>query len=152
LLQPALTWKAHLAHVKAVPAQSAVGYGCTFKTLRPTLVGVVSVGYADGFDRHLSNNGHVLVRGQRAPIIGRICMNLCMVDVTDIGGAATGDEVVLLGKQGQEQITAEEMATRIGTIHYEVVTRINWSLPRLYRNAPQPSVVQNLQQHSSASG
>lgn len=138
LLRPALSWKAQLVQVKTVPAQSAVGYGCTYRTLRETRVGVVTVGYADGFDRHLSNNGHLLVRGQRAPIIGRVCMNLCMIDVTDIPDASGGDEVVLIGRQGDQALTAEEMAGRIGTIHYEVVTRINWALPRVYHHEGQP--------------
>ncbi|MHB2019216.1 MAG: alanine racemase [Candidatus Xenobia bacterium] len=141
-LKPALSWKALLAQVKEVPAHSTVGYGCTFEALRPTRIGVVSIGYADGFDRKLSNNGAMLVRGMRAPIVGRICMNLSMIDVTDIPGATAGDEVVLIGRQGDQELTAEEMANRVGTIHYEIVTRINWSIPRLYPTAPGNGVSQ----------
>ncbi|HEY4003306.1 MAG TPA: alanine racemase, partial [Candidatus Xenobia bacterium] len=139
LLRPVLSWKARLLQAKTVPAHSSVGYGCSYQTLRDTRVGVVSVGYADGFDRHLSNNGRVLVRGQQAPILGRICMNLCMIDVTDVAEASPGDEVVLIGRQGDQELTAEEMARRVGSIHYEIVTRINWSVPRVYLNEEQPA-------------
>jgi alanine racemase len=133
MLRPALSFKTRVAQVKEVPEGWSVGYGCTYRTRRPTRVAVLPVGYADGYDRHLSNKGHVLVRGRRAPIIGRICMNLTMVDVTDIPGAARDDEAVLLGRQGDDEVSAEEVAADIGTINYEVVTRIRWDLPRVYR-------------------
>lgn len=132
LLRPALRFVTRVAQVKFIPVGWTVGYGCTFEARRPTQVAVLPVGYADGLDRRLSNAGFVLVRGQRAPIIGRVCMNLTMVDVTDIPGVEREDEVVLLGTQGQAAIPAEEWAQRIGTIHYEVVTRLCWDLPRVY--------------------
>ncbi len=110
-LEPAMTWKTKVAQVKSVPAGAFVGYGCTYKTTRPTLLAILPVGYANGYDRSLSNKGHVLVRGQRAPIRGRICMNLTMVDVTDIPGVSLEDEVVLLGQQQDERISAEQMAS-----------------------------------------
>jgi len=132
-LQPALRFMTRVSQVKSVPAGWSIGYGCTFKTRRPTRVAVLPVGYADGLDRHLSNCGHVLIRGHRAPIVGRVCMNVTVVDVTDIPDAARDDEVTLIGAQGDAEITAEEVAEKIGTIHYEVVTRICWDLPRVYR-------------------
>lgn len=135
-LTPALAFKTRVAQVKAVPADWSIGYGCTYRTRRDTVIAVLPVGYADGYDRHLSNSGHVLVRGQRAPVVGRVSMNLTTVDVTDVPGVATGDEVVLLGRQGSEEVTAEEWAERIGTINYEVVTRIRWDLPRIHPEAP----------------
>jgi alanine racemase len=98
--------------------------------MRNTVLGVLPVGYADGYDRALGNRAHVLVRGRRAPVLGRICMNLCMVDLTDVPGAKLEDEVVLLGKSGEERISAETMAEWAGTINYEVVTRISPFLPR----------------------
>lgn len=132
MLRPALQFKTCVAQVKEVPAGWSVGYGCTYRTRRSTRVAVLPLGYADGYDRHLSNKGQVLVRGRRAPIIGRVCMNVTMVDVTDIPEAARDDEVVLIGMQGEEEISAEEVAAAIGTINYEVVTRIRWDLPRVY--------------------
>jgi alanine racemase len=128
--RPVLSWKTRIVQVKTIPEGSFVGYGCSYKTMRPTILGVLPVGYADGYDRALGNRAHVLVRGRRAPVIGRICMNLCMVDLTDVPGAKLEDEVVLLGKSGEERITAETMAEWAGTINYEVVTRISPLLPR----------------------
>ncbi|MRR10373.1 alanine racemase [bacterium] len=130
-LAPVLSWKTRVAQVKSVPAGSYIGYGCTYRTTRKSRIAVLPVGYNEGYDRKLSNTAHVLVRGRRAPIRGRVCMNLCMADVTDIPGVKLEDEVVLLGKQGREHIPAEQLAAWIGTINYEVVTRINPLLPRI---------------------
>jgi alanine racemase len=129
-LRPALTWKTRIAQVKAVPAGTPISYGLTEKVDRDSRVAVLPVGYWDGYDRRLSSVGQVLVRGQRAKVLGRVCMNMMMVDVTGINGVRTGEEVVLLGRQGGETISAEELAEHIGTINYEVVTRINPLLPR----------------------
>jgi alanine racemase len=129
-LRPVLSWKTRLVQVKELPEASYVGYGCSFRTTRRTRVGVLPVGYSDGYDRALGNRAHVLVRGRRAPVIGRICMNLCMVDLTDVPGARLEDEVVLLGRSGEEQISAETMAEWSGTINYEIVSRISPLLPR----------------------
>lgn len=128
--RPVLSWKTRIVQVKTLPEGSYVGYGCSYRTMRPTVLGVLPIGYSDGYDRTLGNRAHVLVRGRRAPIIGRICMNLCMVDLTDVPGARLEDEVVLLGKSGEEQISAETMAEWSGTINYEVVSRISPLLPR----------------------
>lgn len=130
-LQPVMTWKTRVAQVKSVASGQFVGYGRTFRTTRPTRLAVLPVGYADGYDRRLSGAAHVLVRGVRAPVRGRVCMNLTMVDVTDVPGAATGDEVVLLGRQGDEVVTAEDLARLAGTINYEIVTRAAPGAPRV---------------------
>jgi alanine racemase len=129
-LRPALTWKTQIAQLRDMPAGEYIGYGRTFRTVRPTKVALLPVGYYDGYDRGLSNLAQVLVHGQRAHVIGRVAMNMVTVDVTDCPGVAVGDEVVLLGAQrepnGQpgDEIGAEQMAGWLGTIHYEVVTRI----------------------------
>ncbi|MDO9026450.1 MAG: alanine racemase [bacterium] len=130
-LEPVLSWKTRVAQVKEVPAGEYIGYGCTFRTSRRTRIAVLPLGYYDGYDRKLSNTAYVLIKGKRAPIRGRVCMNLCMADITDIQGVKPEDEVVLLGKQGKEQVSAEQLAQWIGTINYEVVTRINPMLPRV---------------------
>lgn len=127
---PVLSWKTRLVQAKVVPEGTYVGYGCSYRTTRRTKLGVLPVGYADGYDRALGNRAHVLIRGRRAPILGRICMNLCMIDLTDVPGAKLEDEVVLLGSSGDERISAETMAEWAGTINYEVVTRISPLLPR----------------------
>jgi alanine racemase len=129
-LMPVLSWKTRIAQIKTVKEGSYIGYGCTYKTTRETRLGVLPVGYADGYDRKMGNTAYVLVKGRRAPVIGRVCMNLCMIDVTDIPGVKLEDEVVLLGKSGPEAITAETMAGWASTINYEIVTRINPSLER----------------------
>ncbi len=130
-LSPALTWKTRIAQVKALPEGAFVGYGCTYRTTRPTRLAVLPVGYHEGYDRGLSGVAHVLVRGRRAPVRGRVCMNMTMVDVTDVPGAEAFDEVVLLGSQGDERVGAEQLAAWCGTIPYEVLARIHPSLPRV---------------------
>ena len=130
-LQPVLTWKTRVAQVKEVPEGGYVGYGCTWRAGRDSRIAVLPVGYFEGFDRGLSGIAHVLVRERRAPVRGRVCMNMCMVDVTDIPGVGVEDEVVLLGTQGEERISAEQVAAWCGTISYEVVSRIHPGLPRL---------------------
>ncbi len=129
-LRPVLAWKTRIAQIKTLPEGSYVGYGCSYRTTRQTLLGVLPVGYADGYDRALGNRAHVLVRGKRAPVIGRICMNLTMVDLTDIPGVRLEEETVLLGSMGDERISAETLGEWAGTINYEVVARISPLLPR----------------------
>ena len=121
-LRQAMTWKVRVAQVRPVPAGQTVGYGRAWLAPADSRIAVLPVGYADGYPRSLSGGAHVLIRGRRAPICGRICMNLCMVDVTRIEGATAGDEAVLLGRQGDDAITAEQMADWLGTITYEVLT------------------------------
>lgn len=129
VLEPALSWKAQVIQVKELPAGSYIGYDCTYRCHKKTKIAALPVGYWDGYDRKLSNLGEVLIHGRRAPIRGRVCMNMIMVDVTKIKNVRVGDEALLLG----DRITAERLAEQIGTINYEVVTRINQQLPRIYR-------------------
>jgi alanine racemase len=129
---PALSFKTQVALVKQVPAGAYVGYGGAFRAARPTRVAIVMAGYADGYCRKLANNGEVLVRAKRAPIIGRVCMDQCFADVTDLEDVLAGDEVVLIGKQGAQEIRAEELAERLGTNNYETVTTISARVARRY--------------------
>lgn len=133
-LRPTMRWIARAVMVKEIAPGERVGYGGAFEAARATRVMTVPVGYADGYRRGLSGKGCVLVRGRRAPILGRVCMDQIMVDVTDIPGASAGDEVVLLGAQGGERIDAQEMAGWLGTISYEVLCSPSKRVPRTYVN------------------
>ncbi len=128
--RPALSWKSEVVCVKAVPVGDTIGYGRAFTASRDMRVATVAVGYGDGYHRAASNKAQMLVRGQRASVVGRICMDQTMIDVTDIPGVLVGDEVVLLGKQGQAEINAEELAAWAGTISYEVLLAITRRVPR----------------------
>ena len=130
-IKPVLTWKTRIVQIKDVPEDAFIGYGCTYKTTRPTKLAVLPVGYYDGYDRLLSNASYVLITGKRAPVRGRVAMNFITADVTDIPGVQLEEEVVLLGRQGQERISAEHLASLCGTINYEIVTRINPKIPRI---------------------
>lgn len=130
-LQPVLTWKTVVAQVKTVLRHTPVSYGLTERTTRTTKVAVLPIGYFNGYDRGLSRVGKVLIRGQSARVLGRVCMNMIMVDVTDINDVRIEDEVVLLGRQGRGVVTAHEMAHLLGTINYEVVSRLNPLITRL---------------------
>lgn len=137
-LRPALTWKTRVALVKEVPAGTPISYGATYVTPRSARIATLPVGYADGLRRALSNRGHVLVNGRRVPIVGRVCMDQVMVDVSGAGDVSVGDEVVLIGVQGGERITADEMAGWMDTIGYEVVTGIGRRVPRIYYRGGRP--------------
>lgn len=130
-LLPVLSWKTHVAQVKILPANRTVGYGLTFTTRKKTVTALIPQGYADGYPRILSNKGFVLIGGRKCPIIGRISMNMLVVDVSKAGRVQEGDEVVLLGSQGKTRIVAEELGELSGTINYEVTTRISSLLPRI---------------------
>ena len=132
-LIPAMSFSSKVLQVKTVPEGTGISYGLTYITNRETRVAVLPVGYEDGYSRVLSNRGEVLIRGQRAPIMGRICMNICMVDVTDISEAAAGDEAVFLGTQGMETITADDIAEKMGSISYEVLCLLGNNNQRVYR-------------------
>ena len=132
-LRPVLSWKCRLAQVKTVAAGATVGYDLTFRATSDRRIGILPLGYYDGYDRGLSNHGAVLVRGRRAPIAGRVAMNMCMVDVTGID-AVEGDEVVLIGEQNGATITADEVAAWADTIAYEILARIHPSLPRRFHS------------------
>lgn len=129
-LQPVLRWKTIVSSVKDVPEGSSIGYGCAYVTRRKTRLAILPVGYADGFDRKLFGRAYVLIHGQRAAVLGRVCMNIIMVDVTDIAEVQLEDEVVLIGRQGDLEISAEEFAAWAGTINYEVVARIREGIER----------------------
>ncbi len=132
-LQSAMTFTTRVLQVKTVPAGTGISYGHTYRTTRETTLAVLPVGYEDGFSRMLSNRGEVLIHGKRAVVRGRVCMNLCMVDVTGIKGVQAGDEVVLLGTQGEEYISADEIAGRIGSISYEVLCLFGNNNERKYK-------------------
>ena len=129
-LKPVLSWRAAVAQVKRIPRDAFVGYGCTYRTTRRTTLAVVPVGYYDGYDRGLSNAAHVLVRGHRAPVRGRVAMDFLMADVTDISGVRLEDEATLIGSDGEERVTAADLAGLAGTISYEILARINPLIPR----------------------
>lgn len=124
-LKPVMSFKTKIAQIKTLPVGHTVGYGLTYLTSSMTKIAVIPVGYADGFDRGLSNIGEVLISGTRCKILGRVAMNMFVVNVNHLKGVKVEDEVVLLGKQGKEEITAEEIADKIETINYEITTRIN---------------------------
>lgn len=130
-LEPVLTWKARVVFVKQLPAGSSISYGRTFTTTRLVRVATIPVGYADGYPRQLSNLGQVLIQGFRAPVVGRVTMDMTMVDVTDLPRCEVGEEVVLIGRQGQDHMTAEEVAARAGTISYDLLCGIAHRVPRL---------------------
>jgi len=131
-IKPVLTWKTRLVQIKKVPKGETVGYGRTYRASKEMRLGIIPVGYWDGYDRKLSNCGQVLIQGRRAPIVGRICMNMSMIDLSDITRVKVGEEVILLGRDsyGQE-ISSAEIGEKINTINYEVLTRINPLLPRI---------------------
>ena len=130
-LEPVLRWKTAVVHLKTVPTGTPISYGSTWTAPRPSRIATLPVGYADGWSRLLSNRGSVLVQGRRAPVVGRVCMDLCMVDVTDVPGVAVGDEVVLLGTQGEQSQDAHQLAQLQGTIAYDVLCAIGARVPRV---------------------
>lgn len=131
-LIPAMSVRAKISYVKTVPAGTRISYGGTYETKRETVIATIPAGYADGISRSLSNRGCVLVKGKRAPITGRICMDQFMVDITGIPGVKAGEIVTLLGKDGNEEITADELANLEGTINYEVVCDYSKRIKRMY--------------------
>ncbi len=131
-IQPALQWLSRVTHVKTLPAGREISYGGTFVTERETRVATVPVGYADGYRRSLSGKFYVLIRGRRAPILGRVCMDQMMVDVTDIPDVTLNDRVVLVGRSGNEEITMEQIADAADSFNYEFVCGISRRVPRVY--------------------
>ncbi len=132
-LKPAITWHTQIVQIKKIPAGASVSYGLTEKVKRDSRIAILPVGYYDGYDRGLSGIGEVLVNAKRARILGRICMNMTIIDITDIPDAKLFNCVVLLGQSGTEEITAEELAKKIGTINYEITTRINPLVKRIIK-------------------
>jgi alanine racemase len=131
-LTPALTVATRVIALRRVPAGTRVSYGGTRRLDRPSVVATLPLGYADGYPRSLSNAAQILIRGRRAPVVGVVCMDLCMVDVTDVPMAAVGDEAVVLGGEGAERILPEEVAAWAGTISYEILTGVSRRVPRRY--------------------
>ena len=136
-IEPALSWKSIISQVKTVHKGETIGYGRTYKADKDRVIATVTTGYADGYNRLLSNKGHVLIKGQRAPIVGRICMDQMLIDVTDIEDVNVSDKVVLIGKSGDVTYTADDMAKDLGTIGYEVLCNISKRVQRFYINSNQ---------------
>jgi alanine racemase len=134
-LLPVMQWETEVVHIKDVDANSCISYGRTYSASTSRRVATLPVGYADGYNRLLSNRGSVLIHGKRAPVIGRVCMDQIMIDVTNIPEANIGSKVVLLGEQGKEKITADELADLCGTISYEILTSISERVPRIYHES-----------------
>lgn len=130
-LKPVLTWKTRIAQIKEVSVGDTVGYGRSYTVTRPGKIAIIPVGYYDGYDRHYSNSAKVIVKGVEAPVVGKICMNMSMIDVSHIDNVSIEDEVILLGEDGNASVTADFLADISGTINYEVTTRINSSIPRI---------------------
>jgi alanine racemase len=124
--------KSTILSIRKLPSGSPVSYGRSFVTSRESKIAVVPVGYADGYNRLFSNNAHMLVRGLRVPVVGKVCMDVTMIDVTEIDDISEGEEVVLLGSQGDDAITAKELAARIHTIPYEILTALGSRSKRKY--------------------
>ncbi len=133
-LRPVMSLHSRIVMLKTVPAGTPLGYGCAFTTARESRIATIPIGYADGLRRAHSNNGRVVVRGVFAPIVGRVSMDLTIIDVTDAPDVAVGDEVILIGEQNGRRIVAEDLAEQIGTISYEIVTGISSRVPRVYLN------------------
>ncbi len=133
MLAPVLAWKSLVAEIKKIPKGSAVGYDLTEKVSRDTTIAVIPVGYWHGYPRALSSKGEVLIRGKRARVLGRVCMDMIVVDVTDISGVRVRNEAVLIGRSGKDNISAEELAERSGTSAYEILTRLNPLMRRIYQ-------------------
>jgi alanine racemase len=131
-IKTALTWKANIVHIKTLEKDQYIGYGRKFKTERESIIATLPVGYADGYSRMLSGKAKVIINGKFAPVVGNICMDQCMVDVTDVGDVKVGDEVILLGADGDIKFDAEDIGYILGTISYEVVCMISKRVPRVY--------------------
>ena len=130
-LEPVLTWKAVVGQIQEVKRGDTVGYGRSWRALRATRLAVVPVGYADGYPRALGNRARALVHGVAVPVVGRVCMNILMLDVTDIPGVSVADQVVLIGRDGNTTVTAEELAVHAETINYELLSRLSQATPRM---------------------
>jgi alanine racemase len=137
-LKPVMRLRTTIDCLKKVPAGTKISYGGTYTTQRESLIATLPIGYGDGYNRLLSNRGEVLLRTKRVPVVGRICMDMTMVDVTDVEEVSLGDEVVLMGKQGGDEITVEEIAEKIGTISYEVLCIVGKRVPRVYMRDGNP--------------
>ncbi|HDI3055969.1 TPA: alanine racemase [Clostridium botulinum] len=132
-LKPVMSLKTSIVHIKKVSSGEYISYGRTFKTKRESIIATLPIGYADGYNRLLSNKGKVIVNGKLAPVIGRVCMDQCMIDVTFIENLKVGDVVTIMGEENGVSYTAEDIASQIGTISYEVICNVNKRVPRVYK-------------------
>ena len=137
-LKPVMNLKTKVISLKKVSKGTSISYGRTFRCKKESLIAVLPIGYADGYSRFLSNRGEVVIRGKKAPVVGVVCMDMVMVNVSEIPGVSLGDDVILMGSQGSENITAEEIAEKIGTISYEVLCGIGSRVPRVYIKKGKP--------------
>ncbi len=138
-LRPVMSLKSRIIHLKQVPTGTSLSYGRTFTTRRASRIAVLPIGYADGYSRSWSNRGRVLIGGRRVPVVGRVCMDMTLVDVTDLPSIAIGDEAILIGTQGSEFLGADELARELGTIAYEILCSIHPRVPRVYIGGDTPS-------------
>ncbi len=145
LLKPAMELKTHISFIKELEAGYTIGYGSTYVTKKHTIIATIPVGYGDGFPRQLSNKGRVLVHGQFAPIIGRVCMDQFMIDITDIPDAKQDDVVTLIGHDGNQRITVEEVADMVGSFNYEYVCNVGKRVPRVYFQNGKPISIRYVQ-------
>ncbi|MCI0764324.1 alanine racemase [Bacillus sp. TL12] len=143
-LQPALSLKSKVAHIKHAKKNRGVSYGNTYVATGEEWIATVPIGYADGYNRQLSNKGHALINGVRVPVLGRVCMDQLMLDVTNAMPVHVGDEVVFYGKQGEEEIPVEEIADMLGTINYEVTCMLDRRIPRVYKENDETTAVVNI--------
>ncbi|MCK9275411.1 MAG: alanine racemase [Syntrophales bacterium] len=141
-LAPVMSFKTTVVLLKEFPAGCSIGYGRSYRTEKPTMIATIPVGYGDGFGFILSNKGEALVKGKRVPVVGRVSMDMCTLDVTDIPECAVGDEVVLMGRQGSEYLSADEIAGKAGTISYEVLCVVGKRAPRVFVNKGEPDAVE----------
>lgn len=142
-LQPVMSLKTKIAHLKTLPADSGISYGTIYVTQEDEAIATLPIGYADGYSRMLTNKVEVLIGGERVPVVGTICMDQCMANVTTVEGVGLGDEVVLIGAQGDKRITAEEIAAGLGTINYEVTCMIANRVPRVYKKSGEVVKISN---------
>ena len=131
-IKPVMSWLTHISHIKTLEAGREVSYGGTFKTTEPRVIATIPVGYADGYPRCLSNKGRVIINGQYAPIVGRVCMDQFMVDVTDVDGAELDSTVTLVGKDGDAELSMEEVSNSAYSFNYELPCRVARRVPRTY--------------------
>ncbi len=131
-LHPILSMYTKIVQLKGIPANSFVGYGCTYKTRKPTIIAVLPVGYWEGYDRGFSRKGKVIIKDKFCPVLGRVCMNMIIVDVSKVKNLKIGDRAIIIGKSESKKISVDDLAKMIGTINYEIVTRINPLIPRFY--------------------
>ncbi|MPM88606.1 Alanine racemase 1 [bioreactor metagenome] len=131
-LKPVMSLKTNIVHLKKVPIGEYISYGRKFKTERESIIGTLPVGYADGYTRSLGEEAKVIINGKLVPVVGRICMDQCMVDLTNVPDVNLGDEVILMGEDSESKMTADELASILGTINYEVLCMISRRVPRVY--------------------